>query len=296
MAYLIAKPKQKPDAPQYGPSELELFPRLTRALYRTMFGEQAPPWDKNRRIKRWFDSEALGPPGGLFSYKIVAKGPDGKPGFAPVAISFEEAQTVNLPGQYEYPKYALPPSRAFVNAYDANGSVIGRNIVPPEELATWAEAEELRADLNDIGISAIDVTENQYGGPYAVIYPPDEPRRMLVVVLANGSAHSVQRLLCQKNAAGVGSPGRWASLPNGSVQWVSEIPQETGEFDPRPEVPIPCRALEPGEEFALGFAGLIVIRRTDTAEGQALANEKAVPANVAEILKRIIQIQKKLGS
>lgn len=297
MPYLIATSKPKPDASQYGPSELETFPRLTRATYRTMFGEQAPPWDRAQRIKRWFDSSVAGySPDALVTYATVAKGPDGKPGLIPFVLSAREAGSVNLPGRYDYPKYTLPPSKAFVNVYDNSGNVIGRNIIPPEELATWEEAEELRADLAGVNIAAVDVTENQYGGPYAVIYPPDESRRMLTVVLASGAAHSVQRLLCQRNALGVGSPGRWEPiLSSDSIQWISEIPQETGEFDPRPEVPIPCRDLEPGEEFVLGFAGLIAIRRTDTPGGQALSDEKAMPGNVAEILKRVIQLQKRIG-
>lgn len=265
MKVSIPTEKIRPVEDTYGMEVLTLFDRLTRATYLTKYGEQAPPYDPKKRIKRWFDSSVEGD--GEVSYDTFLV-QAGRAIPTKVVLSKEDARTVNLPGLFSYLKYNLAPSRAWVPVYDPTGTtVLTRNAYPPEELATYAEAEALKLEFAAAGFPGMEVEHNQMAGPFAVMYEPEEIRRVLILRFGDGTggAVSVQRSLITKSKAGVGAPGRWVKLPFVSFPvWVSEISTDVGETDQRPEIQIPMRVLKQDEEFVPAFAGQVHVRRKDS--------------------------------
>lgn len=217
--------------------ELNLFPRLTRALYRERFGQEPPQWNKERRIQRWFDPDP--PPDGTYTYFDAATGT-----FKAMTVPLEEARTPNLPGAYSYPKWSPAPTPAVTM------NLLTRETWPinPHLLCEFEEAIALAAEL---GIGQSFVRENRFGGAYFGHVWNGETRRLWVIdVPRGGETVSLQAalLLGKRHTAGVGAPGRWDQSGAEPV-WVPEVPGDSGENDPRPEVPIPCRGLRPDEKL-----------------------------------------------
>ena len=87
--------------------ELYLFPRYqTREDYRNAMREEAAPFDPRRAPKYWFDPNAANSPRRTVIYDpvlafsstgVALAGPDGKPMLDVLALSREEAATVNIP-------------------------------------------------------------------------------------------------------------------------------------------------------------------------------------------------------
>jgi hypothetical protein len=291
---LVPTPKPQPDLDQYGLQELELFPRLTRALFVDRFGFEPPPWDKTRPIKRWADTSVRNAePSDIYVVTYFQTKPGMLPEKKQLAITNAEAFDINLPGATSYPKLTLPPSGAVSFIVDPNGDSGGRTVLPTDTLISKEDAAtllaEMKADIGEVG----EISENESAGPFSIIYEPWEKRRLLNVSIA-GNSNNIGKLYAARHAAGVGAPGHW-EMAGTSPRWVSEIPTDTGEFDPRPEVPIPCRTLYPNEKFVGTFLG-VGIQRTDRAGSVAEDNEKKIADNVAETLKRVTQLQRDVES
>lgn len=253
--------RPQPNKEEYNVSEIQLFPRLNRKLYRQIFGEQAPPWDQSRPIQRWFDTATpANTPGEKFDYLYVGRGPQTrKPEMLGSSISVLDMRTPNLPGVYDYPDWVPAETEAYVGGRD--------NATSPLNSVILSTREQARDIMMEVG--AVRVVEAQLSAAYRFVYPSIEDRRVFNVVLRSGARKNVGRLLTMKYKEGIGAPGKWSNInplsPN--PVWISDE-QPTGEWDPRPEVPIPCRPLHGNEELGIGggIAAMVVVRRTDLGD------------------------------
>ena len=225
-------------------SDLQLFPRLTRAEYLRAHGTQAPPWDKTRRIQRWFDPTANPDADALAVRQYSVFDPTvGR--FRTMQVLEREAASPNLPGQFDYPKHRVAPTRAVIRStFDGSESPLN-----PTYLCEEAEALALAAEL---GLPASAVRPTQFGGPWQFVWNGES--RRLWVIDWKGQAIQASSLLMGKHKAGVGAPGHW-DLSGAEPVWVSEVPTDTGEMDPRPEVEMPMRLLLPSEKLRQVFGG-----------------------------------------
>lgn len=218
-------------------NDLQLFPRLTRAKYREQYGQEPPKWQTERRIQRWFDPNP--PADGAYIYFNPATGY-----FEPMAVPPAEAKTPNLPGAYSYPKWSPAPTAAVLQ------NMLTRETFPvnPRMLSEFEEAAGLAAEL---GLGQSHVRENRFGGPFFGYVWNGETRRLWVIDFPRGSetiALQVGLQLEKRHANGVGAPGHWDKSGAEPV-WIPEAGGDVGEYDPRPEIPIPCRPLGPGEKL-----------------------------------------------
>lgn len=258
----------QPAEAQYGPGALHLFARFTRASFHQSTGQQAPPWDRSRRIKRWYDTSVLDgftgdPKHDVVSYRVFDPA-NGK--IRRLALTVEEASTPNLPGQYDYPKFSVQPTPA-VLVNPADNSITPVN---PAHLCDYDDAADV---ARAIGAAAANLRENRIG--FFHVRWNGETRRAWVLDLP-GTSHQVASLLALRHAHGVNAPGRWDTSQQQPV-WIPEIQTDTGELDPRPEIPFPVRDLNPGEVIERGFGGVWVVRRSSPS----LENNQLL----AEILK-----------
>jgi len=286
----------QPDTIQYPLTELSLFPRLTRAAYFQLYGEQAPAWDKTRRIQRWFDSSAgtLPPKEPYYVYHYV-RGANGLPVLSHTVITNAEAAVPNLPGVFRWPKHVTAPSGAWQPVLDENGIATGeKRYLLPDALSHHGDALALRTELQRVeGIGEIpEPYESVLGGPFAVRFDDTERRRFWNFII-RGESMSVGLLLRARYVHGVGAPGRWDLISDHYLRWIPDVPTDAGEQDLRPEIPIPQRALYLNERFIIGtpFSGPMV-ERTDTTEAHAQADVIAMPRRVSEILQRLIELQR----
>jgi hypothetical protein len=265
---------------------------LTRALFLELTGTQAAPWNPEKPIKRWFDPAAAQAvatdPGGFYMYQINVWR-DGKLVRATRMIPNAEAALANLPGKYDYPKYSVPPSKAFIREYDESGMETGgRTYIKADDLSLFTEARALQTELTAAGFPSGGIFESMQGGPFAIVYPPEEPRRLWYLSHpAKPGGWSVARLLAQKFAQGVGAPGKWVPSEEDvhTPRWQSLLSPDVGEYDTRPEIPCPQRALLPNEEAVFdGFTGQVMIRRMDNPIAQAASDAAAMPGRVREVL------------
>lgn len=255
---LISKPKTpaQPPLAVYGVDQLQLFPRLTRASYQEMYGEQAPAWERERRIKRWFDTSVLDHENGAPQTRIVAYDvfDPALGAITRLEMTAEEASKPNLPGAVVYPKHSVAPTPAVI-----------RSLVTGEEWplnpALLCEHFEAAALAGELGLPASAVGETTFGGPHYRYRWNGETRRLWVVHWRNEKLQAAA-LLARRNEFGVGAPGRW-ELSGAEPVWLPEAPGDTGEHDPRPEMPIPVRRLLPGEKFRQAFGGVWMVVRTD---------------------------------
>lgn len=276
MLYSESKPPAAPERASYPVTELQLFSRLTRASYYEKYGRQAPAWDKNRRIKRWFDTSVLegleaDPAEARVSYRVF----DSSTGrIQEIQMTALEASTPNLPGQYAYPKFMVAPTLAVMRSV-VDGSEAPLN---PSYLCERTEAVQIAREL---GVEEIAVRETEFGGPWRVAWNGES--RRLWTVSWRGERLQASALLAQKHSAGIGAPGRWETGGAEPV-WIPEVAVETGEMDPRPEVPIPIRELLPFEELQQVFGGIWTVVRNDLR-----------PRTMDEMLQRIDQRTAKMA-
>ena len=258
-----SKPKApaQPAEARYPVTELQLFPRLTRAEYLERFGEQAPAWDRSRRIQRWFDTSVLEEGGGdprdrIVSYEVF----DPQTGlFKRLQMTAAEASVPNLPGALVYPKYQVAPTRAVLRStLDGSES--------PLNPAYLCEEAEALAVARELSVNPEGVRQSEFGGPWRFVWN-GETRRLWTVEW-KGERLQASMLVAQRNGAGVGAPGRW-EMGGAEPVWVPEVITETGEQDPRPEAPIPVRGLLPGEEVVQQFGGLWIVQRVATTASES---------------------------
>lgn len=297
MPVSLPTPRPQPDASSYPLTELNLFDRLTRATYKEKYGEQAPVWNKDRRIQRWFDSSAASlPPDEPYIIEYYAQ-VGGVTMRRRAAITNAEASTPNLPGQFDYPKYVPAASGAYTEILDSLGKPTGeRQYMPNDDLSHFLDAVVIAQELASVpGVDSVsEPFETILAGPYAYRFDATEKRRFWNLKINGDNTVSVGRLLKLKYSSGVGAPGHWI-CSNNYVQWVSDIPTDVGERDLRPEVPIPQRTLRANERIIEGspFSGPLV-ERTDKSETIAKDDAAAMPGRVAEILRRVTAIQEAL--
>ena len=266
-----------PDEPFYPIERLYLFERFDRPGWERAFNEQAPPYDPSRPPKRWADTSALegvaDPDAKLVEYDYFDLG---SRSFRKLRLTAREAATPNLPGRYVYPAYEPEPTPAMVRHPDG-----GTSPVNPMMLAARKEAEELRRELG--GDSVVENTMSP--GPFSVDWRGEKRRMWLVRV--GGRYYNAGLLLRRKYKYGVGAPGQWSFARNGQPVWRPR-PQETGENDPRPEVPVPCRKLAANEALYLGPMRVLVYRTDRQSEfNRPEAGRETFPPDVRALLERI---------
>lgn len=253
--------KPIPDRNVYSTVELELFPRLTRESYKTMFGEQAPKFDYGQPIKRWFDT---GVTGSTYRMLVLDKK---KLELVEITISAVQAEMVNLPGIYEYPAWKPAPSKVRILFVKTGATTSGS---PAENLATKEQADALVSEVAGafgVSVSAVTVSENELGEDFQYLYPADDPRRVyrLLVDLGGGRLRTflVGRLLQEKYRAGVGATGNWVRAGNdetANLTWISDI-GPTLNWNDLPETPIPMRPLNADEELFYQAMGQVGVRK-----------------------------------
>jgi len=157
-------------------SQLNLFPTYaTREDFQAATLEEAPPWNPYRFPKNWFDPNAKTNPSRVIVYEHafavdantgqVLENPDGTPKFDKLALSRDEAATVNIPptgpGQTDVPGADQTPVPVPMRALAPNEVIVpGFGNVP--ELWTTDELQEkdpysailkyLRAIANKLGV------------------------------------------------------------------------------------------------------------------------------------------------
>ncbi len=275
------EPKQLalPDEPYYDIKELRLFDYHDRASWERAFKEQAPPFDNTRPRKPWADTSVLkgvsDPDNTHVEYDYFDYS---SRTFKKMRLTVREASTPNLPGDYIYPAYVVSPTPAVIINPDGGESTFNARM-----LCYRIEAEQLAGELG-----AVSVVENTFDGVQFRVDWRGEQRRIWVLRIG-GSYYSAALLLQRKYRNGVGYPGRWGFEDNGQPIWMLE-PPDTGIKDPRPEVPVPCRPLDPKEALYLGHPMKVIVYRKDKpsefnqAEG---ASPAAFPPDLRSILERI---------
>jgi hypothetical protein len=245
-----------PNEAAYPPSELFLFDRHTRATFLAAHGEQAAPWDKERRIKRWTDTSVLEgvDPLDLLTTIVGYEYFDRVTRtYKALTMSVWEASMSNLPGKYVYPKYVVYPTPAVVAGPD------GSQPLSSEIICFKVLAKGIAEELGGHVIESTSFSE----GPFTIDWK-DELRRRWLIVFPNITCNAAA-LLRLRHSHGVGAPGEWTWVkvgPYKEPRWISHQ-QLTGDHDPRPEIPIPCRQLFPVEAIFVGLGGVSTIYRTD---------------------------------
>lgn len=269
------KQPEQPNEPFYPISKLYLFPRYDRRSWEKAHGRQAPPYDPNRRPKYWADPEAAqrSDANGQVEYDYFDFGARE---FRKLSLSVNEAETPNLPGRYVYPKYEPAPTPAVV--MNPGGSTSPIN---PVMLASRDEAEALAAELDADAV----LEQDQFAGAFRIDWS-GETRRIFMLRIG-GQLYNAGLLLARKNRHGVGAPGEWTRGSSGQPIWIPK-PQETGEDDRRPEVPMPIRPLLENEQLYLGNPFKVIVYRTDMdSEYNRPQDTVGFPPDVLTLLERI---------
>jgi hypothetical protein len=267
-----------PDEPYYPIERLWLFDRHTRATWEQTFGEQAPPWDKGRRIKRWSDTTALegvaDPDNQLVEYNyfdLTSRS------FKKLVLTAREAALPNLPGRYVYPKYVVEPTPAVV---------AGPPPLAPQPLRSdlLSRKEEADALATELGADEVVESEGFASGPFQIRWNGELRRQWLVRI--GSEYYNAGLLLKSKHANGIGAPGKWEKTPGGPT-WIS-FAQDTGEQDVRPEIPIPCRLLDPREALHVTPFGVLVYRKDRPSELNPQPSGDAMLAAIASDVKKLL--------
>jgi hypothetical protein len=274
----------QPDADSYGVEALQMLPRLNRAIYAENVGSQATIWNLDLKIKRWADLTVKDKPT-TSEYRYLHLVSDGKNAIVQEnVITVGEAISVNLPGKYSWAKWKPAPVMGYVLA-PLNGL---RTPISENFVSTRLQAEEMKRELD-----AAQIIEQTFTGPFRIIYEKEEDRRLFLVRLRGtagkpGILTSVGLLLRMKYRQGVGAPGKWES-PATEPRWIPKKSDAPGEYDARPEVPIPIRALLSNETPKLGFAGIITIFKDKSDGGGGSDDEilQRIDKTTAQILRQV---------
>ena len=240
------------DLPSYPIETLEICERFDRAGFEARFGEQPPPFNVNEPPKFWLDTrDAAG------NYIRVSRNATGKPSIVPMTMTRELAAKPNISGAYRWPKWTPEPTPATQELSIGGGTRI--IAYPAGRLSSEDQARALAIELG----GTFQIDQSSLEPPFDVKYNGD-PRRVYEVVLPNGTDINIGQLLAQKYVNGVGAPGQWKHGTQG-VYW-EPAPQYTAALDPKvQEIPVPCRKLDPDEEFYQGTMGVWMIRKKTAA-------------------------------
>lgn len=313
--------KPQPNTSTYGFDVTEELPVFkNRAAYEAATGKKAPAWDKSQRIKRWVDEAAATlPPDDPYiirywdthPVKTAANPTPPLAMYRTQIITNAQAAVPNFPGQFSYSTYTPAPSGLRVLIHDEAGAVVQVQPVPADTLAFHSDAQALIDELRAAGVQGVSDTIQEQGvAPPMVTYDrdPNETRSILNIFVSGPAGIqtlNVGRTIAAKFANGYElvpddanpgkfivkpAPGHWAQQ-GGAVQWASDLPTDTGEWDTRPELPVPARNLLVNEQLATG--GMMspdpLIRRTDVFD--PVTESDAVPARVRQILDIVKDIQ-----
>lgn len=261
----------QPNEARYPIDRLNLFQRHNRDTFQKAFGQQAPPWDRAKPIKRWFDTGALEGSEDPQNDVVTYEGYDtGQKKWRRIALTVADASSINLPGAFVYPKRIVAPTPAVL--VDPNGA----HPLNVNYLCTREEAQRLCDELQAEGIQE----SAAFTGPLQINWLGEQRRQWCVVW--HGELRSAPQLLMYQTANGVGAPGKW-DTSSGSPIWISYM-QDTGEQDVRPEVLMPTRKLLANERIDVGLFGIAVVR-TDKTQDQAAPGTGSLTQDQDKLLR-----------
>jgi hypothetical protein len=256
--------KPQPDSASYPIDTIFLFTRLTRPIYKDLFGEEAPPYDPSKPIKRWGDTTKLvnsdgtpvaDPENELCAYNVWD---EVKGAVIKKVMTNADAAAVNLPGIKVYPKWDNPATSAAVLV-----DPVGSSQINGTTLISWEDALKIQKEITtQLNLNATIVEQDlNSDGFYKVIWG-SETRRSYNLIIAGKDPMNMGALGKSRWAAGYDVPGKWVLNNVGYPSFVADV-QTDGMQDPRPEVPFPVRNLYSNEKIVLGFGGIAHIERTD---------------------------------
>jgi len=203
-------------------------------------------FDPTQAVKRWTDpAKAALPPGELASYMTF----DPRSGTeVPLKITNGVAATANVPAIY--PRYAPnPPTTPATLTAARTGTTPLVMAVAANSLSTLDQANALATEIGPALGLQFNVTI--WAQPGWVFNANNETREQFMLTAPGIVAANVGNLLSLKNTNGVGSPGSWSLNANGQILWNAvTVPQPTAATPP--DMPVPVRALLPGESFRTG--------------------------------------------
>jgi hypothetical protein len=231
-------------------------------------------FDPAQGVKRWVDPSKSGlPPDNPANYMVfdAANGTE-----VPLQIANGLAATANIPAVYP-PPVAPTPTPATMSF--TNGTAISTIPIAPADLSTQGQAIALASALTlALGIEFSAAV----GVPSGWIFNSNgETREMFQVFAAGVVPAYAGQLLEAQSQTGIGSPGAWV-LSAGYPQQVGWSPASVPvpNANTPPDVPVPVRALLPGESFQSGgLPGIWEVVSSTSAEALA------APATVAQVMQ-----------
>lgn len=263
----------QPSDPFYPAAKLDLFIGFTRSSYLAATGSDAPTGDPSKRGKAWKDdSLANRPSTDMVTYNYLGTDATGKPAVLSFSVTVAEAMAVNIAGVHSYPAYIIDPTNAYTAGPDNSGNVVRLSGLNPGYLSTMAQAQDLAKQW---GIDPSSISDTNFAGPIAIVYPSDELRRNYSIMY-KGVPCNVGQSVEEMNHNGVGTPGKW-DLTGPEPNWISNMPT-TAAFV-LPAWPDPVRALLPNEALAstgIFGGGNVMVYRTDMDSPYKTVNAVAV--------------------
>jgi len=192
-----------------------------------------------------------------------------------------EAAAINLPGSLRYPSYVVPPT----NAVRTGPGGLAPQPVNADYLSLHADALDIMFQIGGSGVSE----EPAMVGGFAISYPADEPRRMWQVAFHDRQVNA-GLLVKNRNANGVGSPGKW-DLTHQEPVWVPDPVAATAPADGRTWRDVPVRDLLPNEALQATLMGIGVVRTDRRLEsnkqtGQFTPEDRALLQAIHQALVR----------
>ena len=261
----IPKAQPQPKTSFYGNSSLDLLPRYNRAGYLHAAGFQCPSYDPAKLTKAWAATEDEdGNPITKSTKEVTFHDwwPQGNnlPAWEVLTLTGEEAISFNIPGLKPYPVYVIAPTQAFQAGTN--------DPIQPVQLSTMEQAFALAASWGMTSAQAAAAIADTYDQQFPsnpIVYN-GETRRWLTIAWPDPMSNTgiilinVGEQLQLMYAAGVGAPGSWVTSGPAYVAnsdnplWVSTQPTEPPPINAI--VPVPQRALLPGEKFVEMLMGV----------------------------------------
>jgi hypothetical protein len=279
-----------PQQELYSLDTLNLFARYTRASFFAKHKQQAPPYTQEGRIKRWYDSTCwIKDPEGLYVYKAWIGDSKGSLMQKEFFMTNLEAGRLNLPGKYDYPAFNPAPLKARVVWLDT--------FLPaptPDGYCLESEVQKLaQAISKDIAKEVIYRKDDlPTSGPGSIRFDPEEERRSYSIQIEDDPNWLNAGLLIRSSSQlGVGYPGTW-KWDGTALAWVpAYIAQISGEFDQRPEWPMPQRDLQPDERFIASAVGGFQVGNASFAKPDPVFVSPGFKSALTQVLQQIIEQQ-----
>lgn len=193
------------------------------------------PFDPTRPLKYWFD------PNGGEMYNVFQEDAPGYVGT--MMVPSAQSSTLNIPGSFVYPAYA--PAPCIVTMLGPYGPTSTGDLSNSVCLQAYAQAI-----LDEIAFLYPGKTlKLQQGmtGIFQYLYP--DMRRQWDIVDQDGAIviSNVQALIALQNSGGMNAPGAWATTLSGGLPVWIVTPQVINPPAGAVILPVPIRALLPGE-------------------------------------------------